>query len=300
MQLTVAPGQRHNGTAGSGVIVDGGSMPASSGHLFRVRDPYFRMEWLEIRNYPGDTANGQPIYLDEVDAADNFFSHLIIHDYTSTARGGFSVYENATVRNCIIYNGDVGVRTYSSEAVLVPTLTLENVTVYGMTADGVYHRAGTLVAKNTISVGNGGQDFDLDSGNSANGAPVVVDGSSGYNLYSTVDAGVHPGSNNQSPPASLEDLFVSIVASSENLHLESSGHNALNTGVNLSCFFHRRHRRQHPYGNLGHRSGRGRCNGTLPLGGHHCYRSEYQLAHGGDLRYHGYFFRFHAGQCWGG
>jgi hypothetical protein len=52
-----------------------------------------------------------------------------------------------------------------------------------------------------------------------------------------VDGAVHPGSNNQSPPASLEDLFISIAASSEDLHLEPSGHNALNNGTDLSGSF---------------------------------------------------------------
>jgi hypothetical protein len=167
------------------------------------------MEWLEIRNYDGDTAVGQPINVNEGNAGNNFFSHLIIHDYTSsTGRGAINIYENATVRNSIFYNGDVGIRTYSNTLL---TLTLENVTIYGMTGDGVFHRDGTLVAKNTISVGNGGQDFDVD--NTPDG--VVDQVNSGYNLYSTVDGAVHPGSNNQSPPASLEDLFISIAASSE-------------------------------------------------------------------------------------
>ncbi|NIS80820.1 MAG: hypothetical protein GTO14_11555, partial [Anaerolineales bacterium] len=303
MQLTVAPGQRHNGTAGTGVIVDGGSM--ITGHIFHVRDPYFKMEWLEIRNFWGTvssgaisltfvapnritrasgsfitdgfvigntittdsaiTANqgpftvtnvtaleitvsetvvvnegpvtktvtktgGQPINVDEGEAAEASFSHLLIHDYTSTARGAINIYENATVRNSIFYNGDVGIRTYSNTLL---TLTLENVTIYGMTGDGVFHRAGTLVAKNTISVGNGGQDFDVD--NTPDG--VVDQVNSGYNLYSTVHGTVHPGTNNQSPPASLEDLFISIAATSEDLHLEPSGHDALNNGTDLSASF---------------------------------------------------------------
>ena len=232
--LTVAAGQRHDGTAGSGVIIDGSGMPATSGHLFLVRDPYFRMDWVEIRNYPGDTAIGQPILLDEADADSNLFSHLIIHDYTSTGRGAVSVYESATVRNTIIYNGDVGIRTYSSDAAPVPTRTLENVTVYGMSGDGLLHRAGTVVIKNTISVGSGGQDFDLDPANSANGAPVIVDASFGYNLYSTVDVGVNPGTNNQAPAASLEDLSVSIVVSSEDLHLETSGNAAISNATSLA------------------------------------------------------------------
>jgi hypothetical protein len=54
-------------------------------------------------------------------------------------------------------------------------------------------------------------------------------------MYSTV-TGFTPASyqgNNQSPPASLEDLFVSIVASSEDLHLEG-GATAIDTGTPLS------------------------------------------------------------------
>jgi uncharacterized delta-60 repeat protein len=238
MSLTVAPGQRHNGTAGTGVVVDGSGF--ATDHLFFVRDKYFRMEWLEIRNFFRSITPGQPIIVNETNAGNNLFSHLIIHDYTSNdgtaSRGAINVYETATIRNSIIYNGDVGIRTYSSEAVLVPTLTLENVTIFGMTNDGVRHRAGTAIIKNTISVGSGAQDFDLDPANSSNGAPVTVDGSSGYNLYSTVDAGVHPGTNNQVPPASLEDLFVSIVASSEDLHLETSGNAAIDNGTTIGTF----------------------------------------------------------------
>jgi hypothetical protein len=380
MQLTVAPGQRHNGTAGTGVIVDGSS-PLIAGNLFRVRDTYFKMEWLEIRNFWGTvssgaisltfvepnritrasgsfitdgfeigntittdsaiTANkgpftvtnvtaleitvsqtvvvnegpvtktvtktgGQPINVNEGYAGNNLFSHLIIHDYTSTGRGAINVYENATIRNCIFYNGDKAIRSYSNDNL---TLTIENCTVYNMTDINVDHQAGKLIVKNTISVGSGNnRDFDLD-----NDAPV--DGSSGYNMYSGVHNDIHPGPSSglisisfdgptktitrstgsfvgdgfvvgniirtdsasnpgpftitnvtslvitvseavttvpatlrnvyldvssvirQSPPASLEDLFISIVASSEDLHLESSGHNALDNGTDLSASF---------------------------------------------------------------
>jgi hypothetical protein len=76
-----------------------------------------------------------------------------------------------------------------------------------------------------ISVGNGGEDFQIDG-------PITY---FGYNMYSTV-TGFTPASyqeNNQSPPASLEDLFVSIVASSEDLHLEG-GATAIDTGTPLS------------------------------------------------------------------
>jgi hypothetical protein len=175
MSLTVAPGQRHNGTAGTGVIVDG-----SSFSTFFVRDKYFRMEWLEIRNFFRSTTPGQPIIVNETNAGNNLLSHLIIHDYTSTdgvgVRGAINVYENATIRNCIIYNGDKGIRTYGAPDF---TLTLQNVTIYNMTDTGVDHQDGTLIVNNTISVGTN-RDFDVD--NTPDG---VVDPSSGYNMYAT-------------------------------------------------------------------------------------------------------------------
>jgi hypothetical protein len=308
MSLTVAPGQRHTGIAGTGVIVDGGSF--ATDHLFYVRDKYFRMAWLEIRNFFRSTTPGQPIIVNETSAGNNLLSHLIIHNYTSNdgtaVRGAINVYEDAIIRNCIIYSGDKGIRTYSNANL---TLTLENVTIYGMTGTGVDHDKGKLIVKNTISVGSGNnRDFDLDNDD-------PVDASSGYNLYGTVTSNIHPGTssglisisfdspsrtitrstgsfvtdgfvigniintdsgtntgpftitdvtalvitvteavttqpassrnvyldvssvNRQSPPASLEDLFVSIIASSEDLHLESSGHDALNNGADLSSSF---------------------------------------------------------------
>ena len=46
-----------------------------------------------------------------------------------------------------------------------------------------------------------------------------------------------PGSNDQLPPVNADDLFVSIGSGTENLHLEQSGHNARNTGLDLSGTF---------------------------------------------------------------
>jgi hypothetical protein len=306
MWLTAHSTARHSGTEGTGVVIDGASFPALAGHVFYVRDAYFRMEWLEISNYDGDTANGQPINLNEGNAGNNLLSHLIIHDYTSTNRGAINVYEDATIRNSIFYNGDKGIRTYSNPNL---TLTLENDTIYNMTYAGVQHDKGKLIVKNTISLGSqNNRDFSL-----ANDDPV--DGSSGYNMYSTVNNDIHPGASSglvsisfdgpgktitrstgsfltdgfvvgnlintdsgtnpgpftiadvtalvitvseaitteaaasrnvylnvssvikQSPPASLEDLFVDCTPPGIDLHLESSGHNALNNAEDLSSSF---------------------------------------------------------------
>jgi hypothetical protein len=227
MKLTVASGQRHNGTAGTGVVIDGSSV--SINVLLYIRDPYFRFEWFEIRDYDGDAAAGTPISNREAESNGAYLSHLIIHDYTDNSRGAVNIYDDITIRNCIFYNAPNGLRTYGNDN---PQVRIENITIYNMSNDGIRaSAAGTYYLKNIISVGSVAQDFDIDD------AGVVIDGSSGYNLYSTVAGGVHPGSNNQSPPDSLDDLFVSIVADSEDLHIETSGHNAIENGIDLSSSF---------------------------------------------------------------
>ncbi len=86
----------------------------------------------------------------------------------------------------------------------------------------------TISERNTISVGSPGWDFNL------LGTVTYLD----YNMYDpTKLTGVAPGANDQSPPGSLEALFISIAPLSENLHLEASGHNALDTGESLSGSF---------------------------------------------------------------
>ncbi|MHC4545949.1 MAG: right-handed parallel beta-helix repeat-containing protein, partial [Planctomycetota bacterium] len=197
MHLTVAEGQRHNGIAGTGVVVDGQGGVGT--HLFNIRDPYTRLEWLEITNIYDNL--GQPITTDNPPDADgSLIAHILLHDYSSNIRG-INIYSSVTVRNCILYDGDFGIRMYEDFV----TVTMDNNTVYNMSGDGFSIRqTATAIMRNNISVGCGGQDFDIESG-------INVDPSSGNNLYSTVDAGIHPGTNNQSPPASLDDLFISIT-----------------------------------------------------------------------------------------
>jgi hypothetical protein len=160
-------------------------------------------------------------------------SNLLIHDYTAAdSKAGIEVKNaNVTIRNTIIYDGAPrGIHLYTGAANPV----VENVTIYNTTGtygDGIRSLSGAtnITIRNTISVGNAAEDFQLE------GTIAYF----GYNMYSTV-ANFDPASyqgNNQTPPASLEDLFVSIVASSEDLHLEASGHSALDTGIDLSATF---------------------------------------------------------------
>ena len=225
MWLTAHSSARHSGTEGTGVAIDAVGLltVAPNNNVFLVMDPYLRIEWLEIENFYG-TANGagQPINLDAGDAGNNLLSHLIIHDYTSTGRGAINAYEDITVRNCIIYDGDVGFRSYGDD--LNQDVTIENLTVYGMTSDGVYIHDGTVIIKNTISIGCNADDFDIDVADT--GIAITY---FGYNMYNDVN-GFTPGDyqgNNQSPPGTPEDLFVDSTSPGYDLHLEASGHNAL-------------------------------------------------------------------------
>jgi photosystem II stability/assembly factor-like uncharacterized protein len=219
LKITVAPGQRHAGVAGSGVLLTAGG--GLGDDILDVQTQYTQVEWLQITNL--NDGLGNPIEVDDAPSgAGSVLQNLLIYDFDSLS-GGVRLKADATIRNTILYDGDTGISGASTA-----TVTLHNVSVHGMSADGI-SASGTVDIRNSISVGSGTSDFDL------SGTITYF----GYNMYSTT-LNFTPASyqgNNQSPPASLEDLFVSIVATSEDLHLETSGHNALNTGLDLSSAF---------------------------------------------------------------
>ena len=68
-------------------------------------------------------------------------------------------------------------------------------------------------------------DFDL----------LGIESDFDYNMYSTAN-GATPGANDTSPPGNLDALFKSVTAP-VNPHLEGTGHNALDTGADLSSTF---------------------------------------------------------------
>jgi hypothetical protein len=224
MMLTVAESHRHDGIAGAGARLDGGG--GFSARPINVKDPYTRIEWLEITNWLDDHSG---IYFDESPAEDNAdnssVSNLLLHNFftgTSDSALHFRA-ANVTARNTIIYDGEgEGIRVRLGTGHVV-----DNCTIYGITGDGVYQLSGTgVTVRNTISVGNTSDDFDLRG---------TVD-SFDYNMYSTL-SGTSAGANDQSPPADLDDLFVSIASGSEDLHLETTGHDAGNNGLDLSTDF---------------------------------------------------------------
>ncbi|MHC4210820.1 MAG: right-handed parallel beta-helix repeat-containing protein, partial [Planctomycetota bacterium] len=217
MTLTVAEGQRHAGVAGAGVVIDGSGTGADA---INVGEPCVRIEWVQITNFKnGSSADG--IELDDTDpSAGSVVANVIIFNFDGAGRG-VRIEDDVTLRNVIIYDGESGIRIQDGAAA-----NLENLTVFDTGGDGISCASDSSISvRNTISVGNG---TDIDIGGTVDYAD--------YNMYQTA-SGFTAGANDQSPPADLDNLFVSIAAGSEDLHLEPSGHNALDTGLDLSSSF---------------------------------------------------------------
>ncbi len=223
LTLTVAEGQRHDGTAGSGARIDAGG--GFGVHAIWVMSPYTTIRWLEITDFNDgkvgvmvtSSANGVTV------------ENMVIHNYKTGFPGaGVSVFAAGTaVRNCIIYDGyPFGIYiegTPPGEAII------DNCTIYDTGLYGPVGIAGSTVGiTNTISLGSG--------------TDVTMAGSVtafGYNMFETT-SGFDPNGfegNNQCPPIGLENLFISITPTAEDLHLEPTGHTAGNTGLDLSIVF---------------------------------------------------------------
>jgi len=215
MWLTVADGHRHNGVAGTGVVVDGENTTKIA---FAVEDDYTRIEGFEIKRFR--SRNGATAV--EVDEATNVLCDgLLIHDFYDPGASVVGIKgsdeSGFTARNCIIYNGDTAaIRLKESDAVA----TVENCTVYGMSGRGLYEDDGVLTVINTISMGNDDEDFDIAAGQQS------------YNMSSDSTA---QGTGCLANMAA-GDQFVSIATGSEDLHLKDAA-DAIDAGDDMAPSF---------------------------------------------------------------
>ena len=99
--LTVAPGNRHDGTAGTGVVID----PNANGHGIAVLVDHTRVEWFEVTGWQGGGNEGVRIQADNTS-----YHYMIVHDHDSPNQNGdgFHFKDNgdwtATIQNSIVYN----------------------------------------------------------------------------------------------------------------------------------------------------------------------------------------------------
>jgi hypothetical protein len=220
MVLTVAQGQRHDGTADTGVRIDAGG-GLGTDVVFSDLGA-FHIEWFEISNWHDgfdgiEFASGSPM----VSTA----AYLLIHDFGDASGVGMRIGHDATVWNTIIYDGvGYGIRVATAVG------TIQNCTIYGMSLNGVRGNIGSTVdIRNTISVGNALDDFDLRN-------LITHFGTNMFSTTNTFDPLAYQGYN-KSPPSDLENLFISIVPGLEDLHLELTGHKAGNWCTTLSIDF---------------------------------------------------------------
>lgn len=215
MHLTVAPGQRHNGTAGTGVVLDG---QVADRMGIEVLDDYTLIEWFDLKNHHG--ATGFPNI--RVNAATNvLIQYLLVRDYldASSNTEGIAMRQGQvngmTVRNSIIFNGDAqGIEGDDAD----DTLIIQNCTIYNMAGNGIDEKTGTPISvTNTISMGNGGLDFDIPSGTQS------------YNMSEdgTASCGTCLGSENP---------LIQFATLGSDFHLAGTS-TAINAGTDLSGTF---------------------------------------------------------------
>jgi len=207
MMLTVAPGQRHSGVAGTGALVDGGN--SAIGEIV-IADDYTVVEWLEVRRVRSATSAGVKVQAGKV-----LLAQLLVYDSTTGAMlsgGGGSSF---TIRNSILYRND---RDGIAGNVSTDSFTVLNCTVFGNSQQGV-DAVGSIVVdvRNTISMGNLSGDF-------------AVGGGSQTNNMSSDNTAI--GFPNQIPA----NEFVSTTAFAENLHLRA-GAVAAENGIDLISLF---------------------------------------------------------------
>jgi hypothetical protein len=222
MKLTVAEGQRHDGTAGTGARID--AQGGVGDYIVQLRDDYSVLEWLEITDFQDD--KGAVMTWDGQDVALN---HLLIHDFDSLA-AAIEMYHGGTIRNSIIYDGDSGL--FFNMSAEGQTGVAENCTIktlwYGVKSwPGAY----PVEIRNTIVAGANSAHFDLQND--------TID-YFGYNMFDPAKINgfaLPQDGGHQVLPANLDDLFLSITPGSEDFHLEEAGHSAMDTGLNLSADF---------------------------------------------------------------
>ncbi len=244
--LTVAPGNRHNGTpAAAGctttcasAVYQGSTSGTTLLNDLRITDSNVTVEWLEFRGFHGLSTSGYQwgaiaIYGQSLtESAQNaVLDHLLIHDFSDAdttvqwegVRGQNTCCKTASIRNSMIWDGDeMGISgDESGDSYWIENCTVDD--IHGeATRYGVFTDASVLTVRNTISTRNTAtRDF------TKNGAGSF-----------TLDSSNNTSSDSSAPPAAartLANVANLYVNPGVDLHLKATaGLDAIDTGVNLS------------------------------------------------------------------
>lgn len=237
--LTVADGQEHDGTAGSGVrIVRTGDNALSLNSSIPTVT-----SWMEIDM----NGNGGSTEVIRVGTASNSFlasiANIILHDATDDVENNRAVYGNGSyqLRNSIFYDMQRGSSVSNGTHFVAGNASNRNVKIFNATVFNCGNNR-TLAGNDAIglSVGDDEAADELKNnivvGTFVSGASTAsdfnlgVNSTSDYNLSSDTTAADRGSNSLTSKTASNQ--FVSIVGGSEDLHLKT-GADAIDAGTDL-------------------------------------------------------------------
>jgi len=238
MIISVAEGNRHNGTAGGGgAVID----PTGSGHVFEVSDDNFHAEWLRITGWVGTSS--------EAFRVNNTNFHLdksIIHSGTVSEQDGVYVGSNSIVlfiKNSIFYSLDraaVHIQSHQSVTIHVHNCTGWDLTIgaginnigFGFDNNSGRDNTGSVVHCDNVTAHTGGST-NVFGGGGATGQEGTVNCTncaSSDNSISTGPFVVEIGVGNLES-VTQADQFVDL--STIDLHLKA-GADFIDAGIDLS------------------------------------------------------------------
>ncbi|MCK4946132.1 MAG: hypothetical protein KAS59_07710, partial [Alphaproteobacteria bacterium] len=224
MKITVPEGERHNGTAGTGFYIDKSGYILNGESIIALGGTYGIVEWVEIKNYL--TQFGHDCFGINIGSY-AIARYNLVHD--SSSGSGIRSDKSGEVYNNIFYDLDeYGIFDGDS---YVGGGKIYNNTVFNIGTEGIKDRATNAATKNylknnlVIAGARGGTCF-------AFSAYADHDYNASSDATATGSNSINSGS--ATPPSTSD--FVSITASSEDLHLVS-GAPEIGAGTDLSGTF---------------------------------------------------------------
>ena len=230
--LTADPGNRHMGSPGGGVRIDG----ENTVNGIWIYDANVTVEWLEVSRVKGGGPSAGIVIGNDGTETNVLVQNVLVHDFFIAGTGSAAVNgaairlrgsagKNVTIRNAMIWDGDDYAGIEADE--IADSLTIENCSVDGIPSPGLAVDAmGTVgvVVKNTISIGACvGCAFGASQGGSFGAASTNNSSSDG----------TAPGAN---PLINVTAASV-FVAPNSNLHLRIGAFPQIDSGIDLSTSF---------------------------------------------------------------
>ena len=225
LSLVVDPREHHRGIAGAGTTFDGGEDTRVG---IEIEDAFTHIRGLTLQKFVKTSPIGGEAAILVV-APFVVLEELLIYDFAdpdSDARGIRTTFNvdrstdaSMTIRNSILYGGDVGILVSD-----VPGhhATIEHTTVYNMTSRGLLidNSAPTLATNvtNSIFMSSGLRDIQVNPGGVINQLGNMSSDATAEGL----------------PSQSVMNQFVSTIPGAEDLHLHGDS-SAVNAGVDLSA-----------------------------------------------------------------